>query len=103
MWTFPLAREVFSTSVQFVRCERGLTPDGADCRRRRSMEKLARRDGIDRASSARFHPREKTAAFSAALFAKWLACWVQIAAATLSGNSLRQTVHTYRASAKQTV
>jgi len=67
------------------------------------MEKLARRDGIDRASSARFHPGEKTAAFSAALFAKWLACWVQIAAATLSGNRLRQTVHTYRASAKQTV
>jgi len=38
--------------------------------------------------------------------AEWLACWtqtqkarVQIAAATLSGNSLRQTVHTHRASA----
>ena len=37
--------------------------------------------------------------------AEWLACWtqaqkapVQIAAATLSGNSLRQTVHTHRAS-----
>jgi len=26
--------------------------------------------------------------------------WVQIAAATLSGNSLRQTVHTHRASQK---
>jgi len=41
--------------------------------------------------------------------AEWLACWtqaqraqVQIAAATLSGNSLRQTVHTYRASVHQT-
>jgi len=37
--------------------------------------------------------------------AEWLACWtqaqkawVQIAAATLLGNSLRQTVHTHRAS-----
>jgi len=37
--------------------------------------------------------------------AEWLACrlrhrkaWVQITAATLSGNSLRQTVHTHRAS-----
>ena len=38
--------------------------------------------------------------------AEWLACWtrvqkgprVQIAAATLSGNSLRQAVHTHRAS-----
>jgi len=37
--------------------------------------------------------------------AEWLACWteaqkarVQIAAATLSGNSLRQTVHTHCAS-----
>jgi len=30
--------------------------------------------------------------------AEWLACWtrVQIAAATLSGNSLKQTVHTHR-------
>ena len=41
--------------------------------------------------------------------AKWLACWtqaqkarVQIAAATLSGNSLRQTVHTHHASVHQT-
>ena len=37
--------------------------------------------------------------------AKWLACWtqaqVQIAVATLSGNSLRQTVHTHRASVHQ--
>jgi len=40
--------------------------------------------------------------------AKWLACWtqaqkgwVQIAAATLSGNSLRQTVYIYRASVHQ--
>ena len=40
--------------------------------------------------------------------AEWLACWtqaqkawVQIAAATLSGNSLRQTVHTHRASIHQ--
>ena len=37
--------------------------------------------------------------------AEWLECWtqaqkarVQITAATLSGNSLRQTVHTHRAS-----
>ena len=36
--------------------------------------------------------------------AEWLACWTQAqkgsnrAAATLSGNSLRQTVHTHRAS-----
>jgi len=29
------------------------------------------------------------------------AVWVQIAAATLSGNSLRQTVHTHRASVYQ--
>jgi len=43
------------------------------------------------------------------LVAEWLACWtqaqkgvwVQIAAATLSGNSLRQTVHTRRASVHQ--
>ena len=28
--------------------------------------------------------------------------WVQFAVATLSGNSLRQTVHTYRASVHQT-
>ena len=41
--------------------------------------------------------------------AEWLACWtraqnarVQIAAATLSGNSLRQTVRTHRASVHQT-
>jgi len=40
--------------------------------------------------------------------AEWLACWteaqkglVQIAAAMLSGNSLRQTVHTHRASVHQ--
>ena len=40
--------------------------------------------------------------------AEWLACWtqaqkalVQIAAATLSGNSLRQTAHTHRASVHQ--
>ena len=40
--------------------------------------------------------------------AEWLACWtralrarVQIAAATLSGNSLRQTVHTHYASVHQ--
>jgi len=40
--------------------------------------------------------------------AEWLACWtqaqkgpVQIAAATLSGDSLRQTVHTRRASVRQ--
>ena len=40
--------------------------------------------------------------------AEWLACWTQaqkdlgqIAAATLSGNSLRQTVHTHRASVHQ--
>ena len=40
--------------------------------------------------------------------AEWLACWtqaqkarVQIAAAALSGNSLRQTVHTHRASVHQ--
>jgi len=33
--------------------------------------------------------------------AELLACWVQIAAATLSGNSLRQTVHTHRASVYQ--
>ena len=39
---------------------------------------------------------------------EWLACWtqaqkalVQIAAATLSGNSLRQTAHTHRASVHQ--
>jgi len=41
--------------------------------------------------------------------AEWLACWtqaqktrVQIAVATLSGNSHRQTVHTHRASVHQT-
>ena len=33
--------------------------------------------------------------------AEWLACWTQIAAATLSGNSLRQTVHIHRASVCQ--
>ena len=40
--------------------------------------------------------------------AEWLACWtqaqkarVQIAVATLSGNSLRQTAHTHRASVHQ--
>jgi len=40
--------------------------------------------------------------------AEWLACWtqaqkvrVQIAVATLSGNSLMQTVHTHRASVHQ--
>jgi len=39
--------------------------------------------------------------------AKWLACWtqaqgwVQIAATTLSGNSLRQTVYIHRASVHQ--
>jgi len=43
--------------------------------------------------------------------AEWLACWTQaqkglaawvpIAAATLSGNSLRQIVHTHRASVHQ--
>ena len=42
------------------------------------------------------------------LVAEWLVCWtqaqkawVQIAAATLSGNSLRQTVHTHHASVHQ--
>ena len=35
--------------------------------------------------------------------ARWLACWtrVQIAVTTLSGNSLRQTVHTHCASVHQ--
>ena len=40
--------------------------------------------------------------------AEWLACWTQaqkarvpVAVATLSGNSLRQTVHTHRASVHQ--
>jgi len=40
--------------------------------------------------------------------AEWLACWtqvqkarVQITVVTLSGNSLRQTVHTHRASVHQ--
>jgi len=37
--------------------------------------------------------------------AEWLACWtearVQITVATLSGNSLRQTVHAHRASVHQ--
>jgi len=40
--------------------------------------------------------------------AEWLACWtqaqkacVQIAAATLSGNNLGQTIHTHRASVHQ--
>ena len=40
--------------------------------------------------------------------AEWLSCWTQaqkagvkIAAATLSGNSLRQTIHTRRASVHQ--
>ena len=40
--------------------------------------------------------------------AEWLACWtqaqkawVQIAVATMSGNSLRQSVHTHRASVHQ--
>jgi len=37
--------------------------------------------------------------------AEWLACWiqalVQIAVATLSGNSRRKTVHTHRASVHQ--
>ena len=40
--------------------------------------------------------------------AEWLACWtqaqkvrVQIAVATLTGNSLRQTVHTHRVSGHQ--
>jgi len=40
--------------------------------------------------------------------AEWLACWTQaqkgpglIAATTLSGNSLRQTVHTHHASVHQ--
>ena len=40
--------------------------------------------------------------------AEWLACWtpaqktwIQIAAATLSGNSLRQTAHTHRVSGHQ--
>ena len=44
----------------------------------------------------------------AASVAEWLACWtqaqkarIQIAAATLSGNSLRQTVHTHRACVHQ--
>ena len=39
---------------------------------------------------------------------QWLVCWIQaqkariqIAVATLSGNSLRQTVHTHRASGHQ--
>jgi len=42
------------------------------------------------------------------LVAEWLACWtqaqkarVQIAATTMSGNSLRQTVHTHHASVHQ--
>jgi len=44
------------------------------------------------------------------LVAEWLACctqaqkaWVQLAAATLSGNSLRQTAHTHRASVQRVV
>ena len=32
---------------------------------------------------------------------RWTAAWVQIAATTLTGNSLRQTVHTHHASVQQ--
>jgi len=32
---------------------------------------------------------------------EWLACWTQAQKSTLSDNSLRQTVHTHRASAHQ--
>jgi len=45
--------------------------------------------------------------FQGGSVAEWLACWtrrrarVQIVAATLSGNSLRQTVHTHCASVHQ--
>jgi len=48
------------------------------------------------------------AAYKGGSVAEWLACWtqaqkvrVQIAVATLSGNSLRQTVHTHHASVHQ--
>ena len=47
-------------------------------------------------------------AFQGGSVAEWLACWtqaqkarVQIAVATLSGNSRRQTAHTHRASVHQ--
>jgi len=46
--------------------------------------------------------------FTSGSVAEWLACWtqaqkarVQIAVATLSGNSLGQTVHTHRVSVHQ--
>jgi len=53
-------------------------------------------------------PKHKKSTIFLKLVAEWLACWtrvqkarVQIAVATLSGNSLRQTVHTHRASIHQ--
>jgi len=62
----------------------------------------------------RYKKKQKTGYVVAVIYrggsvAEWLACWtqtlwgarVQIAAATLSGNSLRQTVHTHRASVYQ--
>jgi len=42
--------------------------------------------------------RLATTNFKGGSVSEWLASWTQIAAATLSGNSLRQTVHTHRAS-----
>jgi len=63
----------------------------------------------------RLRPTSKRLAFSTPIshvpggsIAEWLACWtqaqkarVQVAVATLSSNSLRQTVHTHRASVHQ--
>jgi len=50
----------------------------------------------------------RTPMFTSGSVAEWLACWtqaqkarVQIAVATLSGNSLGQTVHTHRVSVHQ--
>jgi len=57
---------------------------------------------------ASIHPNAASYFTSGGSIAEWLACWtqaqkarVQIAVATLSGNRLRQTVHTNSASVHQ--
>ena len=59
-------------------------------------------------TQSRSHKLHITSQLMGGSIAEWLACWtqaqkawVQIAVATLSGNSLRQTVHTHRASVHQ--
>jgi len=69
---------------------------------RQAMLTLQCRSGASKPSPTHVLPQLGSVAEQLACWTQAQA-WVQIAAATLSGNSFRQTVHTHRASVHQAV